>query len=70
MDRLAQKIFHLICVKNYSVPTGRNYENLFQQGLVEAEEFFNHCFDGKVDFKQKTVVDIGCGFGSACIYMG
>lgn len=67
MESLTQKVFHLICVKNYSKP--RNYdENLFQKGFDESRKFFDR-FAGKIDFREKKLLDVGCGLGSTCIYM-
>jgi SAM-dependent methyltransferase len=67
MESIAQKIFHFICTKNYHKP--ENYdEDSFNAGFNEAKVFFDR-FKGKVDLKQKTVLDVGCGFGSTCIYM-
>jgi 2-polyprenyl-3-methyl-5-hydroxy-6-metoxy-1,4-benzoquinol methylase len=66
MGILTQKVFHLICVKDYHKAEDYD-EDYFQRGFDEAKEFFDR-FDGKVDIKQKTVLDVGCGFGSTCIY--
>jgi SAM-dependent methyltransferase len=62
---LTQKIFHAICRKKYLVDS---YGHYFQEGLDEIEEFLNVRFEGRIDFKGKTVLDVGCGFGSAVIY--
>ena len=69
---IARKLFHLICVKNYTIPQERpgydEYE--FRKSMGYAEEFFNRRYRGQLDFRDKSVVDIGCGYGSTCIYMG
>jgi SAM-dependent methyltransferase len=67
MGCLAAKVFHLICVRNYR-RSEEDKEDYFRNGFQEAKIFFNRC-GGKVDFKQKTVLDIGHGFGSTCIYL-
>jgi SAM-dependent methyltransferase len=65
---LVRKAFHAVCVKNYQMDD--NYaENSFQKGLAEAEEFFSVRFGGTAEFKGKTVLDVGCGYGSTSIYM-
>jgi cyclopropane fatty-acyl-phospholipid synthase-like methyltransferase len=67
MGSLATKVFHLICVKDYHKDE-KYYEDRFVSGFNEAKEFCDS-FSGKVDFKGKSVLDIGCGLGSTCIYM-
>lgn len=68
MGNITQKIFHFICTKD-TLEKPENYEeDYFQRGFDETKKFFNN-FNDKVDFKGKTVIDVGCGFGSTCIYM-
>lgn len=67
MDGIIKKVFHAVCVKNPK--SDESLEDKFKSGLNEAEEFFNLGFDSKIDFAGKTVIDIGCGLGSTCIYM-
>jgi cyclopropane fatty-acyl-phospholipid synthase-like methyltransferase len=66
MESLVQKIFHFICAPNYK--RSIDYNQSFNRGIDEAKEFFDR-FDGKIDVKLKTVLDIGSGLGSNCIYM-
>jgi len=42
---------------------------MFLAGFHKSREFFEFRFDGSVNFKEKTVVDLGCGYGCSCIYM-
>ena len=67
MGILVQKLFHLICVKEYHQPDDYD-EDYFRKGFDEAEKFFNR-FDNKIEIRNKTVLDVGCGLGSTCIYM-
>lgn len=66
MGNITQNIFHLICVKDYRKPEDYD-ENIFSDGLKEIEDFLNN-FGGDIEIRQKSVLDVGCGFGSACIY--
>jgi len=67
VERLSQRLFHMVCVKHYKRPEHREEED-FQVGLDEAKRFFNR-FNVSVEIMQKTVLDVGCGLGSCCIYM-
>lgn len=67
MNGLVARLFHLVSVRHYHQPE-ELYEMRFRNGSESSKEFFNR-FDGKVDFKNKTVLDIGHGLGSNCIYM-
>ena len=67
MERLSQRVFHMVCVKRYQRPEHREEQD-FQTGLDEAKEFFNR-FNDRVDMTQKTILDVGCGLGSCCFYM-
>jgi SAM-dependent methyltransferase len=67
MKGLVAKLFHLVCVRHYNKPEEHD-EMYFRNGFESSKEFFNR-FNGKLDFKQKSVLDIGHGFGSNCIYM-
>ena len=67
LERLVQKLFHAFCSKSYHVK--KNPPDFFQNGLDEMKEFFNMRFEGRIDFKGKTVLEVGCGFGSAVVYM-
>lgn len=70
MESIAAKVFHFICVRDYhrSEENEEYKENFYRNGFEEEKTFFNR-FNGKIDFKQKTVLDIGHGFGSTAIYM-
>ncbi len=67
MNSLSQRLFHLICRKDTTIPS--NYdEDYFQKGFDETALFF-HRLGNKVDFVDKTVLDVGCGHGTTCIYV-
>lgn len=65
---LTQKVFHFICIKEYQRKEN-NPNRFFQKGLDDAREFFNVRFKGKIDFKGKRILDVGCGYGTTCIHM-
>jgi len=67
-ERIIQNILHFICRKEYPTLKSEDIENYFQRGFAESKEFFSR-FDGKIDYKGKTILDIGCGLGSTCFYM-
>jgi len=67
MENLIQNIFHLLCVKDDVKPESY-IEDYFEESFNETEDLFYH-FGNKVNLKQKKVLDIGCGYGSSCIYM-
>ena len=66
-QRVAQRIFHLICAREYSPPTDYD-DRFFQKGFSDTDKFI-HRFGGRLDFQGKRVLDVGSGFGSTCIYM-
>jgi SAM-dependent methyltransferase len=41
---------------------------LFKRGFASSAEFFKR-YKGRVDFKDKTVLDMGCGRGPTCYYV-
>jgi SAM-dependent methyltransferase len=67
MSRLTQYLFHLVCRKDVRRPEGYN-ENYFQNGFDETIVFFRR-LGNQVDFTNKHVLDVGCGYGSTCIYL-
>ena len=67
MESLAQKLFHLLCVKHYHLSEDYS-ETSFQEGFDSAKRFFDR-FDGRLDVGDKTVLDFGCGFGSTGIHI-
>lgn len=62
-----QTLFHLICSGKDTVEAAYE-EDYFQRGFSEAKKFFQR-FDGQLDVEDKTVLDVGCGFGSLCVHM-
>jgi 2-polyprenyl-3-methyl-5-hydroxy-6-metoxy-1,4-benzoquinol methylase len=67
MSKLVDKLFHLICVKDYR-QSDQDTESYFIQGFQGAETFFGR-FDGHAAFQAKDVLDFGCGYGSTSFYM-
>jgi SAM-dependent methyltransferase len=66
-ETLAQRALHLVCFRDPSRP--RDYEeNYFRRGSQEAQRFLDR-FEARLDIRGKTVLDVGCGFGSTSIYM-
>jgi len=67
MKAYIYKFFHFICVKNYNM-SADSEESYFAENFVKDKKFFDR-FEGKINIKQKNVIDIGCGFGNTCIYI-
>jgi len=65
--REAEKLFHLICVKDYESQEIDEGEHA-QAGPDSARKFFGR-YEVDVDLANKSVLDIGCGYGGAAIYM-
>ena len=58
-----------VCKKGYFRDFDQeDLEIEFQKGFVETSEFFKR-LGNNVCFKNKTVLDFGCGLGSTCFYM-
>jgi SAM-dependent methyltransferase len=68
MSGLAQHLFHLICIKDYQWPS-EYLETAFQHGIEEKSAQFFQRLGNQIDFVDKTVLDVGCGSGSTCVYM-
>jgi 2-polyprenyl-3-methyl-5-hydroxy-6-metoxy-1,4-benzoquinol methylase len=66
-DRVAGTVFHLVCARNDTSPNDYA-EEYFQRGFASTKLYFER-LGGKLDFVGKTVMDLGCGFGTTCIYM-
>jgi SAM-dependent methyltransferase len=67
MVNLAQWAFHLVCVKEY-VKSAAHYEQDFQAGFRSMEKFTRR-FGGRLDFRGKTILDVGSGLGSPAFLM-
>ncbi len=65
---IQESILHLFCSKGHYELTEANIETYFEKGFESSVEFFRR-FDGNLNFKDKTVMDVGSGFGSTCFYM-
>jgi SAM-dependent methyltransferase len=67
--RISQRLFHLVCVKHYSMPDQLDYEEeYFQQGFASTKVYLSK-LGGKLAFEGRTVMDLGCGLGSTCFYL-
>jgi len=67
---IQRKLLHLISHKSYSVPQDYD-EKCFQRGFADTEKFFRR-FGSLIDnddVKKSTIVDIGSGYGTTCIYL-
>jgi SAM-dependent methyltransferase len=72
-DYVSGKFLHLICrQRSYQDYSDLNIavdgDDYFQLGFASSIEFFKR-YQGHVDFKDKTVLDVGCGLGSTCFYL-
>lgn len=65
-EQITFRILRLFCSKKQYVALDK--EVCFQEGFASSKEFFRR-LDNRVDFNSKTVLDIGCGYGSTCYYM-
>lgn len=66
-EALLQTIFHWLCFRDATRPL--NYEEQsFDAGFASTQRFFER-FDEQVSFADKRVLDVGCGYGTTCIYM-
>jgi SAM-dependent methyltransferase len=65
---LAERLFHLVCIRDAQPPTysTEQYEEGFAHGVQSTGRFFAR-FDGALDVRGKSVLDIGCGAGDLCI---
>jgi SAM-dependent methyltransferase len=62
---LLRAIFHAIC-RSPVQELPEKSEEYFSWRVLQAGIFFAR-FGGRVDIRQKTILDLGCGFGSTCI---
>jgi SAM-dependent methyltransferase len=67
MNSLVQLLFHLLCRKDTSIADTYD-EDYFRHGFAETTLYFQR-LDNRVDFVDKSVLDVGCGYGTTCIYM-
>jgi SAM-dependent methyltransferase len=64
---LVQNLFHLICT-HPAPEQPENRDKYFSWRLSEAQVFFAR-FDGNVDIRSKSILDLGCGFGATSIFL-
>ncbi len=67
-DRLARRLLHAVSVKNAQPPTysAEQFEELFAHGVESTSRFFAR-FDGALQVRGRSVLDVGCGAGDTCI---
>lgn len=66
---LVERIFHLLSNKHYRYPSIEDYtEDYFQKGFASTEQYFSR-LGGQVDVRGKSVLDVGCGSGTTCVYI-
>jgi len=61
---IADRVFHLVTVRNYVVPTSGDRDWDYSEASVAR---FLKRFGGPIEFDGKTVLDIGCGSGGLCV---
>jgi SAM-dependent methyltransferase len=67
VEMLIQTLFHLICLQP-APESPENREQYFCWRLSQASIFFAR-FGGRVDFRGKSILDLGCGFGGTSIFL-
>lgn len=69
LDIVSSKLLRLISMRgSYHECDVPDKNDLFKKGLTSSSEFFKR-YNGQVDFKDKTVLDVGCDLGSTCYYV-
>ncbi len=61
----SQQLLHLIATRHPVRPADHD-ETYFRDGFGQTEKFVRR-FAGRLDYRDKTVLDLGCGFGSTAI---
>ena len=64
--KIKTNLFHIFCTSEFKQITREDY---FKKRLSEIDDFLNR-YRNKLDFKEKTIIDIGFGLGELCFYMG
>lgn len=65
-ERIKMQIFPLFCTREFK-KISFDYE--FRKSLSEIDDFLCR-YKNKLNFKGKTIIDIGFGLGAMCFYMG
>jgi SAM-dependent methyltransferase len=70
IENVQRRLLHLISHKSYSV-TPDYGEKYFQKGFADTEKFFGR-FGNRIDdeVENGTFLDVGCGYGTSCIFLG
>lgn len=64
--KIKSNLFHIFCTSEFKQITREDY---FKKKAGEIDDFLNR-YRNKLNFKDKTIIDIGFGLGNLCFYMG
>jgi SAM-dependent methyltransferase len=62
------RVFHRICAREVTLPDQQYFEAAFESGFGSTERFFARLPDDVRDLRGKSVLDLGCGGGSTCVW--
>jgi SAM-dependent methyltransferase len=62
------RLFHFLCVREAKPPDEEYFEAGFEAGFSSTERFFARLPDDVRDLRGKSVLDLGCGNGSTCVW--
>ena len=65
---VCQALFHLICIRTPREPSSEDKEKYFRWRLSQAATFVNR-FGGRIEFRGRSILDFGCGFGSMSFFL-